>query len=112
MNKLILFTDASVNPKTGIGFGAYLVVTEQACFQETLKEQIKVKRFENTTSTKLELQTLLWAFKEIQNYDNELVIYIDCQNILSLKDRQQRLEKNNYRSKKNKPIIRFKNRFN
>jgi ribonuclease HI len=107
-NKLNLFTDASVNPKLHMGYGAYLLISEHEFFQEALKNQVKLKRFENTSSTKLELQTLLWALNDIQKVDNKLNIYTDCQNILSLNERRQRLEKNNYRSKKNARINNYK----
>jgi len=64
MNGLMLFTDGSVNTKLKIGYGAYLIVTEDELSTESLKTQVNIKRFENTSSTKLELETLLWALNE------------------------------------------------
>ena len=58
MTDLILFTDGSVNPQTNIGYGAYLTVPEEGLSLDSLKLSVKVKRFERTSSTKLELQTL------------------------------------------------------
>ena len=60
-----LFTDGSVSPKTRIGFGAYMAFSEELENIEDLSENIKVKKFENTSSSKLELQTLLWALSEV-----------------------------------------------
>jgi len=95
--KLFLFTDGSVNPKLGIGFGAYLAYTKTP---ETLAELgglIKIKRFKNTSSAKLELQTLLWALSEIS--EKEVVSYTDSQNIVSLISRKERLIRDSYCSK-------------
>lgn len=95
--KLFLLTDGSVNPKRGIGFGAYLTFSEIPDDLEELKEKIKIKRFENTSSTKLELQTLLWALSEIS--EREIVSYTDSQNIVGLLSRKERLIENDFCSK-------------
>ena len=60
MPHLQLYTDGSVNTQLKVGYGAYLLVSELTMSTDTLKEQVKIKRFEQTSSTKLELQTLLW----------------------------------------------------
>ena len=103
LNTLSLFTDGSVNTQTGIGYGAYLVITELTS-NANLAHQIKTKKFDNTSSTKLELQTLLWALSDIPNTGQHLIIYTDCQNIITLPQRRDRLEKNNYHSKKHIPL--------
>ena len=69
---------------------------------------IKIRKFENTSSTKLELQTLLWALSEIQVGDRKVIVHTDSQNIISLEKRRSRLEKNNYQSKNNKRFNNFK----
>jgi len=86
--KQFLFTDGSVNPKQNIGFGAYLHVKGDTIYEESLKKSVKIKRFEDTSSTKLEIETLLWALDEIDLEDEELIIYTDCQNILGLPARR------------------------
>jgi len=108
MSNLILFTDASVSPQTGTGYGSYLIISAQDRFQDNFKEQIKVKKFINTSSTKLELQTLLWALNDIDKVQQKITIYTDCQNILTLKARRARFEKNQYHSNKNKLINNYK----
>lgn len=121
MSKLLLFTDGSVNTKTKVGFGAYLAVYEHENLKSSssgfaipkdidmdfksiesstfgfgnLKE-LKVKRFEQTSSTKLEIQTLLWALHEIKESNNKISVYTDSQNIISLLSRREKLEKNNF----------------
>jgi len=70
--KLLLFTDGSVNTKTKIGYGAYLFLNEEELSGISLKNKVKFKRFENTSSSKLELQTLLYALKEIKQKDQNL----------------------------------------
>jgi ribonuclease HI len=97
LKKLFLFTDGSVNVKNGIGCGSYLITAEQERYSDDLKNRVKSKRFENTSSTKLELQTLLWALKEIET-DAEITICTDSQNIIGLLKRRKRLEENNFYS--------------
>ena len=53
---LHIFIDGSVNNQLKIGYGAYLVVSELGAAIESLKDTVRVKRFEHTNSTKLELQ--------------------------------------------------------
>ena len=102
MDELLIFTDGSVDNKSGIGYGACLIVSEPGCSIETLSEQVKVKRFEDTSSTKLELQTLLWALKNIFPAECKVIVHTDSQNIMSLPARRARFEQNDYRSKKNR----------
>ncbi len=108
MKNLLLFTDGSVNTQSKIGYGAYLLVDKSDLPLDDLKKMVNVKQFENTSSTKLELQTLLWALKEIRSLKKKLVIYSDSQNIIGLPGRRNRLEQNNYHSKKNVRINNYK----
>jgi len=80
MDVLMLFTDGSVNTHSHIGCGAYLAVPEGELSLDSLKTSVKVKAFEHTSSTKLELQTLLWALSDIQALGRRLIVYTDSQN--------------------------------
>lgn len=104
MKNIKLFTDSSVNPQEKIGFGSFLIIEDENLSFENLKKTIKTKKFENTSSTKLELQTLLWALDEIENKNYLIEVYTDCQNIINLKDRREKLEKNEYKSSQGKLI--------
>jgi len=108
MNELMVFTDGSLNPQSNIGFGAYLAVSEFGLSNDSLKKLVKVRRFEQTSSTKLELQTLLWALSDIQALGRKLILYTDSQNIIGLHRRRERLEINEYQSKNNKRINNYK----
>ena len=108
MTDLILFTDGSVNPQTNIGYGAYLTVPEEGLSLDSVKTTVKVKRFEQTSSTKLELQTLLWALSDIQALGRRVMVYTDSQNIIGLPGRRDRFEQNDYRTKKNNRIKNYK----
>ncbi len=108
MNELMLFTDGSMNQKANVGYGAYLVVAEYGLSLDVLKSQVKVRRFENTSSTKLELQTLLWALSDIDVNGRKVTVYTDSQNIMGLPGRRDWLEKNDYRSRKNKRLENYK----
>lgn len=111
MLHLQIFTDGSVNTQSKVGYGAYLAhavdpSSEKKISLDALKNAVRVKRFENTSSSKLELQTLLWAVNQtIALADDRIVtltVYTDSQSIIALPDRRARLEKNNYLSSKNR----------
>ena len=104
----MLFTDGSVNIQSNIGYGAYLVVSERGLSLDLLRARVKVRRFEHTSATKLELQTLLWALSDIQALGSKVIVYTDSQNIMGLQGRRDRLEQNDYRSKKNKRLNNYK----
>ena len=107
MKELILLTDGSVNTKSRIGYGAYLAVSEHGLSLDSLRERVKVMRFENTSSTKLELQTLLWALGDIRALESKVVVYTDSQNIMGLPGRRERFEQNSYRSKKGRLLNNY-----
>ena len=107
MNELLLFTDGSVNTSTKIGYGAYLYVSESNPVLDSLKTKICLKRFENTSSTKLELQILLLALSGIPHTDKRIIIYTDSQNLIKLTERRNRLEQQNYYSNQNKRITNY-----
>lgn len=102
--KLFLFTDGSVNTKSDIGYGAYLLVPEDEVFSDGLVSKVKLKRFENTSSTKLEIQTVLWALSEVGEFDGKFIVYTDSQNIAGLLNRRERLKKNDFQSKKGRGL--------
>lgn len=107
MSELILFTDGSVNNQSKIGYGAYLCVTDIDLPLDQLKRKVQVKCFAQTSSAKLELQTLLWALNEIQPAQQKLLIYTDAQNIVTLPSRRAKLEHCDYRSKKNRRLNNY-----
>ncbi len=107
MDELMLLTDGSVNTQSKVGYGAYLVVSESGLPPESLKKHVKVRRFENTSSTKLELQTLLWALRDIQTLGARVTVYTDSQNVMGLPGRRERFEQNDYRSKKNRRLNNY-----
>jgi ribonuclease HI len=103
----MLFTDGSVNTQSKIGYGAYLAVPERRLSLDSLRECVKVMRFEHTSSTKLELQTLLWALRDIQTLGRNVIVYTDSQNIMGLPGRRERFEQNSYRSKRNRLLNNY-----
>ncbi len=107
MDELILLTDGSVSTLSNIGYGAYLAVSERGLSLDLLRTRVKVRRFENTSSTKLELQTLLWALSDIQALGSKVIVYTDSQNIMGLQGRRDRFEQNDYRSKENKRLKNY-----
>lgn len=99
MKKIKLFCDSSVNPQSKVGFAAFL------SFEKSLENsQINTKKFEDTSSTKIELQSFLWAMENIKQKDTFFEVYTDCQNILSLLNRREKLESNNYLTSTKKQV--------
>jgi ribonuclease HI len=107
MNDLMLFSDGSVDTHSKIGYGAYLAVSKRELSLDALRSRVKVRRFEHTSSTKLELQTLLWALSDIQTLGSKVIVYTDSQNIMGLQERRDRFEQNDYCSKKNKRLLNY-----
>ncbi|MCT7580029.1 ribonuclease HI [Aliarcobacter butzleri] len=107
MKKIKLFVDSSANPQAKVGFGAFLEVFDDLSI-DNLKKNIEIKRFDDTSSTKLELQSLLWALDEIEILtDTKIEVYTDCQNIVGLQNRKEKLEANDYKSSTGKTINNY-----
>lgn len=110
-SRLYVFTDGSVNNQSKVGYGAYLLLTDLTVSLDSLNDSVKFKRFEHTSSTKLELQTLLWLLGKILSLVDEndiaLTVFTDSQNIIGLPRRRERLEKSNYYSSKNKRLNNY-----
>ena len=108
MKNIILFTDGSVDNKTHIGFGAYLTIENVETPAVDLIAKVKTRQFENTSSTLLELQSLLWAIDDgiFSNKEKtiKLIIYTDSQNILSLLTRRKKLEQRDYYTNSGKQL--------
>ena len=102
MKKIKIFCDGSVNPQKKIGYGAYLLIEDDKINIEVLNEKIVLKKFEDTSSTKLEMETFLWAINDLELSNAIIEIYTDCQNIIGLSDRRKKLEGNDYKSSKGK----------
>lgn len=111
MPTIKLFTDGSVDNHSRIGYGARLFVRDDTVPLHDLKTMVTTKRFEQTSSTKLELQTLLWALNELLDTGlapgQIVTVYTDSQNIIGLPARRARLERNSYYSSKNRRLANF-----
>ncbi|MCW3786947.1 ribonuclease HI [Plebeiibacterium sediminum] len=104
-NPVYLFTDVSVNPKSKIGYGAILYTEDVNQSIEELKSQVKLNQFTDTSSTKLELENLLWGLSLVTEKGfSKIIVHTDSQNVLSLLNRRKRLEDNNYQTKGNKQV--------
>lgn len=112
MNSFALFTDVSLNPKLKLGVGAYLLVP--ALFLEVsphsiertdVTERLVFRRFECTSSTTLEVQTVLCALEGYRDglkssESVKLQIYSDSQCVTGLLRRRHVLEANGFLSKR------------
>lgn len=107
-----LFTDVSLDTGHKCGIGAYLFVPvsyfeakNPGISREDIAARLKICRFENTSSTRLEVQTVLWALDEIEKTIPRhgsmlLQIYTDSQCVAGLQGRRARLSSCNFLSKK------------
>lgn len=104
---MLVFSDVSVNPQLKTGFGAYLVITDTevntiADAENKLKKKLKVKQFTSTSSTQLEIETILWALQELTRQQpasglaNNVTVYTDSQGIIELPRRRRELEKSGF----------------
>ena len=112
--KIYLFTDGSVNPQSRVGVGACLFVEKSESDSLELEKKIETKIFYDTSSTSLELETLLWALSKEELKKFQIVVFTDCQNIMTLEGRRERLEKKDYhnaRKKKMKNHLLYKSFF-
>ncbi|NVN99198.1 MAG: ribonuclease H [Geobacteraceae bacterium] len=100
----LLFTDGSVNPEQRLGVGACLLLPASFLADSAgeidrseLTRGCLYRRFSDTSSTELELQTLLWG---LSIYREQVVpadcgglrLYSDSQCITGLAGRRERLE--------------------
>ncbi len=103
---MVLFADVSVNPVKKIGVGAYLAIPAaildegpRAIDSTELADRIALQRFEDTSSTKLELQTVLWALQEQGTASKgKLTIYTDSQCVSGLLARREVLVSKHFHS--------------
>jgi len=108
MNNFALFIDVSVNPQRMIGIGGYLLVPAALLESEPdgikrdeVSAQLKINRFEETSSTRLEVQTLLWALEDSHvEVSGSLKIYTDSQCVAGLLGRRSGLERSDFISKR------------
>jgi len=112
MNDIALFTDVSLNPGRKLGVGACLVLPASLLIEKSeVADRVKVRRFEDTSSTKLEIQTVLWALEEYRNGPEmpgpgKLYLYSDSQCVSGLLKRRPGLFAGDFLSKRSKRPLR------
>jgi predicted GIY-YIG superfamily endonuclease/ribonuclease HI len=111
MNDIALFTDVSLNPGLKLGVGAYIAIPASFLIERSeVAARLKVQRFEDTSSTKLEIQTVLWALEEYRTGPKipghgKLYLYSDSQCISGLLKRRPGLLAGSFLSQKtNRPL--------
>ena len=118
MSSFALFTDVSLNPQLKSGVGGYLLVPVSFLEIEPHKVEqaevstlLKTKHFTDTSSTKLEVQTVLWAIENsleelTHSARGNLQVYTDSQCVAGLLSRRARLTDNDFVAKRSgKPLI-------
>jgi len=107
MKDFALFTDVSADPELRLGIGSCLVL-HASCLDIPFSQiatreitgRITSRRFEDTSSTKLELETVLWALGEHRKRTKgKLHLYTDSQCISGLLKRKARLLERDFLSR-------------
>lgn len=108
MNNVALFTDVSLNPQRRLGIGACLLVPTtllsrqpDAIEQADVAARLRFRRFKDTSSTMLEVQTVLWAMETYRAECNcsdagRVQLYTDSQCVVGLPGRRAKLEANGF----------------
>jgi ribonuclease HI len=101
-----LFTDGSADPKTRIGYGCYLCIPDaylETITGEKIDKALRLRKFFPTSSTHLEVETLLWALTEtagrIENRIEMITVYSDSQTIINLPERRSQLQLRKFKTK-------------
>jgi ribonuclease HI len=118
MSSVALFTDVSLNPKIKRGVGAYLIlpasvldIPPHRIERSLVADRLVIRTFESTSSTKLEVQTVLWA---LDVYRNEymlsptvkLRVFSDSQCVAGLLKRRPVLESTGFISRSAQRLLR------
>jgi ribonuclease HI len=118
MNTFALFTDVSLNPLFKCGVGGYILVPAsflrvpaQNIEKSEMTKHLVIQRFEGTSSSKLELQTALWALEDWRNTlkssrPGKLLLYTDSQCIAGLLKRRPGLVAKGFVSKQTNSLLR------
>ncbi|MEW6186259.1 MAG: RNase H family protein [Thermodesulfobacteriota bacterium] len=116
MNRYALFTDGSLHPKLRSGVGGFLIVPltslrddQEGLTKSDVAHRIVLRRFEDTSSTELEIRTVLWALEEYQKENKtasrDLRIFTDSQCLAGLLKRRPGLEDRGFISRRtNRPL--------
>lgn len=110
--QLLIFTDASVDPELKAGFGAYLAITESELDMDdgtdTLRGKLKIKPFTAAQPTQLEIETVLWALRDVMTQPDSpagaITLYTDSQSIINLPRRRSRLEQSGFTAASGKAL--------
>jgi hypothetical protein len=117
MNNVALFSDVSSNPQLKCGVGACLLLSasdlESALpdiDRADIAARIRFKRFTATSSTRLEIQTALWALEQYQGEScgaapGILRIYTDSQCLTGLQARRAGLESRQFLSRRTGQLL-------
>ena len=109
-SRFALFTDVSLNPQRKIGFGGYLLLPLPFLEREAhdidqgeVSARLIIRRFAESSSTKLELQTVLWAVENSReelsgSVHGSLRIYTDSQCVAGLLGRRAGLTERDFLS--------------
>ena len=117
MNSFALFTDVSLNPGLKLGVGAYLLVptsflevSPQDIERSEIAKYLVLQRYENTSSTRLEVQTVLQGLEDCMSKLKtsdilKLKVYTDSQCVAGLLKRRSGLTANGFLSKKTNSLL-------
>lgn len=84
---MYIFCDSSVNNKSNVGIGAYLVLSDISDVKENY--DIQTIKLDGVTSTIAEFLTIRHVLLNIKECTGEIYLYTDCQNFVNLINERQ-----------------------
>jgi ribonuclease HI len=111
MKNYLIFTDGSSHPQKKIGIGAFLLLDHsliESDFKNLDKEElyhkVKINKFFDTSSSRLEVETVIWTLQEVKKFFPDLkeinfTLFTDSQTVAGLMGRRERLKNSNYIAK-------------
>ncbi len=117
-HEVALFTDVSLDPLRKQGIGGYLILPAsflslplKDITKADVSGRLVLRKFENTSSTQLEVQTVLWALGECHREQKasgieKILVYTDSQCVAGLLKRRPGLEAGGFVSKRTNTLLK------
>lgn len=110
---IYIYSDSSFDPKSKTGIMGYFRFDSDTQHNSLNLDpnQIKTQKILDTTNIKTEIKSVLWSLKDLMDsplpneFDLNLTIHSDCNSIIELPSRREKLVKNDFKSQKTqKPL--------
>lgn len=103
---IFLITDASFDPQRKRGVAGFIKI-EAANIDALAKDppNVFIKFLKESSSSRMELQAVLWSLENITRSSEPVVLYTDYEAVIKLNDRRKILEQRNFKSLKSGKLL-------